>query len=104
MDLKIGTVLNLYTLLLLKEGEKHGYELMKRLEPKVGKISTSQVYPFLGKLMKNKLVEVASNGGREKKVYRLTKEGDAFVEKVFEGFYEMHHVLQKTQPKAMHHK
>lgn len=101
MDIKVGTVLKLHTLLLLRESDKHGYELMKRLEPKVGKVSTSQIYPFLNQLMKAKLVEVAHNGGRDKKVYRLTKEGEDFVDRCFESFWEMHHVLKKTQSKTM---
>ncbi|MDD4877408.1 MAG: PadR family transcriptional regulator [Candidatus Nanoarchaeia archaeon] len=100
MDVKVTTILKLYTLLFLREGDKHGYELMKRLEPKVGKVSTSQIYPFLSQLMKAKLVEVASNGGRDKKVYRLTKEGEKFVDKLCSGFWEMHHVFKKTQGKA----
>ncbi|HII15206.1 MAG TPA: PadR family transcriptional regulator [Nanoarchaeota archaeon] len=100
MALKVGTILNLYILLLLREGEKHGYELMKRLEPKVKKVSTSQVYPFLGKLMKNKLVEVARNGGKDKKVYRLTKEGEAFVAKTCAGFREMCPESKRARRKA----
>ena len=69
-----------YTILLLNENPKHGYELMRELEEKLGKkISASQVYPFLGILKKNKLIKNEKVEGRDKRVYKLTREGRKFV-------------------------
>ncbi|MFQ5941780.1 MAG: helix-turn-helix transcriptional regulator, partial [Nitrososphaerales archaeon] len=42
-------------------------------------ISTSQVYPFLNILEKNRLVKVSRFGERDKKVYELTRKGEKFV-------------------------
>jgi len=68
----------LYTLLLLYESNRHGYEIieefMRRLEKK---LSPGQIYPLLKSMMKKGFVEVYDeyNGKRKKKVYRITKEG-----------------------------
>lgn len=68
MVVKIGSLVKLYTILLLSEEHKHGYDLMKELEEKLGrKISTSQVYPFLNILEKNKLISVEEVGKGRKK-------------------------------------
>ncbi len=67
-----------YTLLLLNEGPKHGYEIMAELEKKVGKKpSAGQIYPLLKSLRKKGLVtcKTAMIGDKKKKVYTLTKDG-----------------------------
>lgn len=93
MAVKIGSLVKFYTILLLKDGHKHGYELMKELEKKLGrKISASQVYPFLTTLKKNRLIEVEEIGGREKKVYKLTKEGKKFVNSFLQRFGDLIHI------------
>ncbi len=58
MEIKIGSLVKFYTVLFISEGPKHGYELMKGLENKVGKISSSQVYPFLNILERNKIIKI----------------------------------------------
>ncbi len=81
MKLKITNLVKFYTLLLLNESPKYGYEVMGELVTRVGKISPSQVYPFFAELEKKKLIEVVERGEREKKKYKLTKEGkDTFKE------------------------
>jgi DNA-binding PadR family transcriptional regulator len=80
MPVKIGSLVKFYTILLLREGPKHGYDLMKGLEERLDtKISTSQVYPFLSILEKNGLIRISKFGEREKKFYDLTKKGKHFV-------------------------
>lgn len=92
MGIKIGSLVKFYTILLLREEPKHGYDLMKELERKLGKdISTSQVYPFLNTLEKNKIISVEKLGKREKKVYKLTKKGRKFVNTFLERFGDLLH-------------
>jgi len=90
MKVKIGSLVKFYTVLLLKEGPKHGYELMKELEKKLGnKISTSQMYPFLSILEKENIIKFSEIGGREKKVYQLTKKGEDFVSSLLQRFGDL---------------
>ncbi len=90
MQVKIGSMVKFYTMLLLYEGSKHGYELMKELEEKLGKkISTSQVYPFLDTLRNNKLVHVQKIGERDKKVYSLTSKGRECVDNLVQRFGDL---------------
>lgn len=67
-----------YTLLLLKEGSKHGYEIIDELGKRFGKKpSPGQIYPLLRDFEKNKLVRQKTTyvGDRKKKVYTLTERG-----------------------------
>lgn len=83
MRVKIGSLVKFYTMLLLLEKPKHGYEIMKELEEKVGKtISTSQVYPFLELLENERFIKVEKTGARDKIVYSLTKSGQDFTQKM----------------------
>lgn len=76
-----GYVTNLtkfYTLVLLNEGPRHGYELMEELEKRLGKKpSPGQIYPLLKKLERSRLIthKVVKLGDKQKKVYTLTDEG-----------------------------
>lgn len=82
-QIKIGSLVKFYTMLLLLEKSKHGYEIMKELEKKIGKrISTSQVYPFLELLEKEKFIKVEKTGARDKITYVLTKSGREFTQKM----------------------
>ncbi|MEZ0346657.1 MAG: PadR family transcriptional regulator [Infirmifilum sp.] len=83
--LRVNTIIKLYALILLAEGEKHGYELMRTLEKMTGMpIGPSQIYPYLKKLEEAGLVESREIGSRDKKSYRLTPEGIEFVRDVLE--------------------
>lgn len=83
--LKVNSVVKLYTLCLLKNGPKHGYELIKDLETSMDRsISASHVYPFLKDLEDNKVIRCKAVEQREKKQYSLTKEGEHFIELVFD--------------------
>jgi DNA-binding PadR family transcriptional regulator len=81
---KINSVVKLYTLCLLNNGPKHGYEIIKELETRMNRsISASHVYPFLKDLEDNKVISCKEVEQREKKRYKLTKNGEHFLEIVF---------------------
>lgn len=89
-DVKITNMVKMYALCLLATGPKHGYELMKELENKLGRnISASNVYPFLDILIKNKFISIEKTGNRDKKVYHLTTEGKRFTKQLFGRFGDL---------------
>jgi len=91
-------MLKFYTLCLLSTGPKHGYDLIKELQVKLErKVSTSNVYPFLDTLRKNKLVRIDEIGKRDKKVYHLTPEGKNFTKQMFSKFGDL--ITIAIQPK-----
>ncbi len=93
MPVKIGSLVKFYIILLLSEGPKHGYDLMGEMKEKLGrKISTSQMYPFLSILEKNKLVKVETIFERNKKRYTLTKSGKEFVNNYLQRFGVLLHM------------
>jgi len=95
---KITNMLKFYTLCLLSTGPKHGYDLIKELQVKLErKVSTSNVYPFLDTLRKNKLVRIDEIGKRDKKVYHLTPEGKNFTKQMFSKFGDL--ITIAIQPK-----
>jgi len=90
---KITNMLKFYTISLLATGPKHGYDLMKELENKLGrKVSASNIYPFLNLLMRNKLIKFHKIGKRDKKVYYLTAEGKKFMREMFDKFGDLIHL------------
>src|SRR3989344_4882426 len=79
-EIKITNLVKFYTLLLLNEGPKHGYELMREMGRKLDKrVSPGQIYPFLKLLQRKGYVKVGARGEREKGVYSLTAAGKKFV-------------------------
>ena len=98
MNVKIESLVKFYTVLLLNEGSKHGYELIKELKKKLNrKIGTSQVYPFLGILQKNHLIVVEEIGGRKKKTYKLTTSGKSFVNSMLQRFGDLLHIAMEPK-------
>ena len=90
-QLQKGT-LELSVLLLLKKGDKYGYELTQLInESKVFNISISSIYPVLNRLLKKKLVEDfwREENGRMRKYYRLTKDGEEVVKENYEQFTDL---------------
>src|SRR3990172_6524559 len=66
---------------LLKEKPRHGYEVIKALEEKLGgwyTPSAGTVYPTLQLLEDQGLVRIVEEGG--KKVYHVTPEGERFLD------------------------
>ena len=75
---EISTLLKLYTILLLAEGHRHGYELIKELSRMTAKpVSPAQVYPFLKELAAAGQIRIEETGERDKKVYEFTRKGRA---------------------------
>jgi DNA-binding PadR family transcriptional regulator len=79
-----------YILLLLFEGQKHGYEIMSNVHRRLGeKVSPSLVYPFLRQLQAKGLVKLKETRIGQKKtrnVYSLTASGRALCSKLFRQF------------------
>ena len=89
-DIKINNMVKFYTLCLLTNEPKHGYDLIQELKEKLErKISASNVYPFLNTLRKNKLIKFDKVGKRDKKTYYLTNEGKNFTKKMFSKFGDL---------------
>ncbi|MBI2653706.1 PadR family transcriptional regulator [Candidatus Woesearchaeota archaeon] len=89
-DIKINNMVKFYTLCLLATGQKHGYDLIKELEEKLGRrISASNMYPFLNTLRKNRLIKFGKIGKRDKKVYHLTQKGKNFTGQMFSKFGDL---------------
>jgi DNA-binding PadR family transcriptional regulator len=88
--IKITSFVKFYSLLLLNDGPKHGYSLIKNLSEKMSKkISAGEIYPFLQRLEKIGYVKSASREEKNKKVYELTAAGKEFLFltlKKFENF------------------
>ncbi|WP_414836298.1 PadR family transcriptional regulator [Candidatus Nanohalococcus occultus] len=79
----------MYTLLLLKTGSRHGYDIIDKIEEMTGdEPSTSHIYPFLSELEENGYVSV-EKGTRGKKTYSLTDEGKTLVSEQLDSFGEM---------------
>ena len=86
-EVKVTNIVKFFSLFLLYQAPKHGYELIKEIESHLGtKPSTGQIYPFLNTLLEAGIIKTKEEGDREKKVYELTKEGKKFVEKKLEMF------------------
>ncbi len=89
-ELKITNMVKFYTLLILSDKDRHGYELIKEIENKLGKKpSPGQIYPFLKLLKKRGLIVVETRGKREKKVYALTHSGRTFVSNLLLRFGDL---------------
>lgn len=96
-DLKIRHIFRLYTLILLQEDEKTGYEIIERIGESAGeKPSTSFIYPFLADLKDEGFVSV-EKGGRNKKIYSLTDEGEKFASEKLNSFGEIINASVKDQ-------
>ncbi|MBI4163382.1 MAG: PadR family transcriptional regulator [Candidatus Aenigmarchaeota archaeon] len=90
MDIKITNMVKFYTLLLLAERDKHGYEIIKEISSRTGKtVSPGQIYPFLKLLEKRGYIKSGEPTKRDKTQYRLTKDGKAFVQTMLARFGDL---------------
>jgi len=81
-----------YILLLLSEGNMHGYGLIKSYKKRTGRVlSAGTLYPFLQRLEQRGLISPTdmSVGRRPKLVYSLTKKGREFAGRLFRRFAAM---------------
>lgn len=85
----LGDFSRFYIMLLLFETPKHGYEIISKMEERLGqKSSPSLVYPFLRELEQSGIVHSRkeSEGKRLRKEYSLTKDGKALCTRLFSQF------------------
>ncbi len=105
-ETRFTNITKFYTLQLLKEGPKHGYEVMEELGKKLGKKpSSGQIYPLLKNFRKSGLVrqKVVMVGGRGKKVYTLTKNGEMAATRMLNSFSDIvSAVLEPRLTKCAH--
>lgn len=96
--IKVTNLVKFNTLLLLLQGPKHGYELLRELEKKLERrVSPSQIYPFLSLLKKNNFIIIKKEGKRYKKTYALTSEGKKFITNMMDRFGDL--IELAIQPK-----
>ncbi|AMQ19327.1 PadR family transcriptional regulator [Thermococcus peptonophilus] len=88
--------LKLLVLKLLEEGPMHGYGIMAELEKRYGipHPSPGTIYPILSSLRRTGLIEVAGEGRRDKKLYRITEKGKEYLR---EHEYEVKEVLELAE-------
>jgi len=75
---KCGSILTTYILHSLGKKPKSGYELLSEIREKTGgkwAPSKGTLYPILGQLQKQKLIEISKTGKRAKNIFALTKAG-----------------------------
>jgi DNA-binding PadR family transcriptional regulator len=92
IDELISDFSRFYILTILYEGPAHGYSILSRFKKRVKKeVSPSLVYPFLQQLEEKGLVKhsVKPVGGKEKKVFKLTKKGRELCTGLFKRFAEL---------------
>src|SRR3989344_3514032 len=86
-DIKIINIIKIYALILLSQGPKYGYEIIKELEDKLEKkISASHIYPFFEQLKKNKALVIKENKEKNRKTYKLTDKGKKFTKIMINRF------------------
>jgi len=97
-ELKINTLTKLFILLLIYDGPKYGYEIMKNLREILPfNINPEQVYPFLKALRDRKLAKISMLGKRDKKIYELTDKGRKTVEMLLNRFSNLIQIAVSPQ-------
>lgn len=88
--------LKLLVLKLLEEGPLHGYGIMAELEKRYGMPhpSPGTIYPILASLKRAGLIEVAGEGKRDKKLYRITEKGKEYLRK---HEYEVNEAIETAE-------
>lgn len=82
-DVKVTNILKLYAMLLLLEGPKTGYAIIKKATAETGrKASPGQIYPFLKALQRRGCLKPRGVDSRGKIEYSLTPKGRDFVDSV----------------------
>ncbi|HED03475.1 MAG TPA: PadR family transcriptional regulator [Candidatus Fraserbacteria bacterium] len=93
--------LKYYLLKLLSEREHSGYGLMKAIEAETGfwKPSAGSIYPLIGALQEQGLIELAPSAehdDKEKKSYRLTAAGRQAIEEARQAKAEIFASLKRA--------
>jgi len=96
-EFPLTNLTKLYTMLMLYESDKHGYEIIAEFMKRLGKkLSPGQIYPLLRSMMKKGLVDFYEEfqGKRKRKIYRLTSKGKKFCREAVSKLKEMFEVLK----------
>lgn len=102
--IKVNNLINFYIFLLLESKPRHGYELIQELSRRLGqKISASQVYPFLEKMKRERLILVKSTGERQKKIYYLTTLGKKLAGGLLSRFSDLIEAAINKKISKCHH-
>lgn len=91
-QVKVNNFVKLHALVLLGQGPKHGYELIKEIGQRLDKkVSPGEIYPFLALLEEKELIKTKEEGdsAREKKTHTLTPEGRRFVKQLLTRFEDI---------------
>lgn len=75
---KCGSILTIYVLHSLNKKPKSGYEMLSEIMEKSGgkwAPSKGTLYPILGQLKQQRLIEISKTGKRAKNIFRLTSAG-----------------------------
>lgn len=89
-DIDLSNVNRLYTVLLLRSGPRHGYQVITDIEEITGeRPTTSHIYPFLQTLADEGMATVEETGDNGKKVYALTEDGKDLVEEQLDAFSQI---------------
>lgn len=89
VDRLVSDFARFYILTILYEGPNHGYAILGKFRERVGrKISPGIVYPFLQQLEERGYAAhtVEMVGEKERKIHRLTEEGTALCNRLFQRF------------------
>ncbi len=81
-----------YTIALLSQKPRHGYEIIREVKERLGKEpSTGQIYPLLEELEKEGLVKSSEKKvkGRTRKIYKLSEKGEEKFSEVLKSFYNL---------------
>ncbi len=84
----VKSFLDLFVLSLLKNGSKHGYEIMRGLKAWTGtRIGAGTLYPLLYELEERQFIrgEWVSLTRRSRRVYKITEKGETYVDQGFRG-------------------
>ncbi len=82
MDFDRRKGIRLIILDILSRENLHGYGIAEKIEETYGvkKPSSGVIYPTLSHLLRSELIEVVSEGKREKKIYGITDKGRRYLE------------------------
>lgn len=92
----ITSLTKFYTLALLSQKPRHGYEIISEVEKRIGKRpSTGQIYPLLDDFEGRNIVEseTRKEKGRTKTVYELTEKGKRTFSRSLRKFYNLIHEI-----------
>jgi DNA-binding PadR family transcriptional regulator len=80
-----------------------GYDIIRSFKATGQSISPSQVYPFLAELRQQGMIQIATEGSREKKSFALTEQGLALVSQLTQRLDSLVRNAMKKKLVSCHH-